>query len=328
MTNSKSKQVHTHDHDADHNHNHSHDHGHSHTSEKVSNAIGENTKIELIVDKKTAQKAYANALKKIAPKLKLSGFRKGKVPTQVAEKEIGTAEIIQQALEDVLPDIYRETITKLKKQPLTHPDIRPVSIEKDEEWKLIAEIAEAPAVDIKKYKDLVKKAVKTAETEWQKLIKEQKSDKNAEIQSENDQIKRKESFTLGEIYKNLVLTLKPAIPELLVRREVEGELQTLQRQLQSVKMTLQDFLERRKITPQQLSEQIAAEVVARLQLNVILGAIANQEKLSVSDQDYQDYLSKSSDPSIAEQAKQDPYYESWIRDTVLKQKITDFLLKI
>ncbi len=329
-TTSKSSTSHNHDHDHDHDHDHGHDHQHTHskTAETVSDAIAENTKVELIVDKKTAQNAYAQALKKLAPKMKVSGFRKGKVPAHVAEKEIGSAEIIQQALEIVLPDIYRETMTKLKKQPLTHPDIRPISIEKDQEWKLIAEIAEAPTVKLEKYKDLVKKAIKTAKNDWEKLQKEQKSDKNAEIKSEKDQEKQKESFTLGEIYKTLVLTLRPSIPELLVRREVEGELQSLQRQLQGVNLTLQDFLQRRNLTPQQLSEQIAAEVVARLQLNVILGAVANEEKLSVSDDDYEAYLTKSSEPNIREQAKKDPYYESWIRDTILKQKITDFLLKI
>ena len=156
-------------------------------AEKTEKAlIGKNTVLTLTIDKKTAAAAYKKTVAKLSKDLKTSGFRKGKVPVDVAEKMLGEDRIIQEALEVCVPDAYKALIEKEGKQPLTYPEFNPISLKKGEDWTLEVHIAEKPVINLKGYKAVAKKALKTAETELKQQAKDQNElnkakDKTAEI---------------------------------------------------------------------------------------------------------------------------------------------------
>jgi trigger factor len=60
--------------------------------------------------------------RKLAQKIRLPGFRKGKVPAQVLEKRFGPA-IEQETIERVVGEAYREALQRENLQPITQPSI-------------------------------------------------------------------------------------------------------------------------------------------------------------------------------------------------------------
>ena len=60
--------------------------------------------------------------RRLAQKIKLPGFRKGKVPATVLEKRFGPA-IEQETIERVVGEAYREALKQEKLQPITQPAI-------------------------------------------------------------------------------------------------------------------------------------------------------------------------------------------------------------
>lgn len=111
-------------------------------------------------------KAKDEAFAKIVKKVKVDGFRQGKVPRSVFEKKYGTGDIISEAMEKIVDAKYAETIIKEKLVPVVEPKLE---IEKATDEELVFKITFIldPEVKLGEYKGLkVKKdAVKVTKEE-------------------------------------------------------------------------------------------------------------------------------------------------------------------
>jgi len=306
------------------------------TDKKTEKAlIGKNTVLTLVIDKADAAAAYKKTLNKLSKDLKTSGFRKGKVPADVAEKMLGEDRIIQDALEICVPDAYRTLIEKEKKQPLTYPEFNPISLKKGEDWTLEVHIAEKPEINTKGYKDIAKKALKKAEAELKKQEKEvaehvkeaEKSDEKHNHAHEITDQQRRE-HKLQVIYKDLIEHIKPEIPELLVKEETRYDLENLSYRLKGMNIEFEDFLKHRSMSFEQLSTELAAGALGRLQATFIISTLAEEEKIKIEQKDIDEVIEQTADKKLQEQQKADPRYQSMLVETLLRQRVADHLLNL
>jgi len=114
--------------------------------------IAEDSQVELKISWKKIAPVYQKTLHKLAANLKLKGFRKGKAPLNVAEKEIGQEKIINQVLQELLPEAYSSAIKTESKKPLTNPEFQAISINKDNDWIIKAYFSQNPEINLKNYK--------------------------------------------------------------------------------------------------------------------------------------------------------------------------------
>jgi trigger factor len=63
------------------------------------------------------------AYRKVAQQVKIPGFRKGKVPRQVIDAQLGRDAVLGEFLEDSVPTYYREALREHDLAPITDPDI-------------------------------------------------------------------------------------------------------------------------------------------------------------------------------------------------------------
>ncbi|MGQ4494797.1 trigger factor [Dermabacteraceae bacterium P13095] len=63
------------------------------------------------------------ALKNISEQVNIPGFRKGKVPTRLIEERFGRPMIMQEAVNEALPELYRQAATEAGIRPLGQPDV-------------------------------------------------------------------------------------------------------------------------------------------------------------------------------------------------------------
>jgi trigger factor len=75
------------------------------------------------VDPDRFGKDLDRAYRKVAQQVRIPGFRKGKVPRQIIDAQIGREAVLGEFLEDSVPEYYREAIREHELAPITEPDI-------------------------------------------------------------------------------------------------------------------------------------------------------------------------------------------------------------
>lgn len=331
------------------NQNQPHDHSHTHTHadgtvhhgshedqqqqpNELQKLIGENTKITITIPWKDAEPAYKQARTKVAKTVKADGFRKGKVPAELAEKLAGTDKIIEEALQHLVPPAYQAALSEQKKQPLTYPEFKPVSVELKQDWVIEAQIAERPSIQLKDYKKLVKEAIKEADKKIAETEKEQAQQKKDTDKSEtsspdlNDE--QKKDYRLQHIYQALVQAHKPIIPELLVKHEVQGDLDQLNQQISQVGLTFEEYMKRRNIGFEQLSQEMTINALGKLQVAFIMDAVSQDATIAITDPEVDAYIEEKVDKKVSGQFKTNPEYRRMLANTLLRQKIADHLLAL
>lgn len=291
--------------------------------------VSDNTVLTLTIPADQAQQAYQKQLRKAAQKVKAEGFRKGKVPLKLVEEKIGQAEIIEKAVNSILPEAYSSLIAEHKKQPLGNPSFQLKSAQLGQDWEVEVQIAEKPTITLGNYKKSIKAGHTSAKKHLAEQEKQAKTTKKTKQQSakEADPAQTKpdqESVKLHHIFRELVTSLQPQIPELLVKQETERQLRQLVQQLDQLKLSLDDYLQRRNQSFDELSTEMAAQSLGQLQLEFILQAIGTDQKIEVKDEEIKAEVEKNF-PKNPE-AGSNPYVQSQIRHALQRKKITDFLL--
>ncbi|MEI3254421.1 MAG: trigger factor family protein [Candidatus Gastranaerophilaceae bacterium] len=70
------------------------------TVEKLENNM---VKVDIEIDAETAEKEYNKACKRLAQRVNIPGFRKGKAPKAILEKNIGAEAIKHDVMDSLLP---------------------------------------------------------------------------------------------------------------------------------------------------------------------------------------------------------------------------------
>lgn len=281
--------------------------------------------------------AYQKALRTFGKKVKAEGFRVGKAPAAIVEQQVGFEKIANRVLQELLPSAYAEAIQQAKKKPITHPEFNPISLDKGKDWQLEALFSEAPEVKLKDYKKTIANAHKTAA----KFIKEQndkiakeateckaedKGHDHAHAHQPLDDNQQRE-VRLQHIFKALADESAPSIGEMLLRQETQDEFKRLQSQLEQYQIKLDDYLKRRQVTIEQLSQELAGNTLSRLQIDFILASISQAEKLSVSDEEVQAEIQKITHKETREQMSKNQNHLNSIKAHLLQKKTLDFLLE-
>jgi trigger factor len=114
------------------------------------------TKIQLDVelDAKELADIRKLTLTKLSQDLKVPGFRKGKVPESVAEKQLDPAHVAQHMAEDAVNKSVIDIIDTEKIQPLDRPQVEVKEFEPDTKLVYTAEVEILPEVKLGDYKKL------------------------------------------------------------------------------------------------------------------------------------------------------------------------------
>lgn len=121
------------------------------TVDKIENNVAT---LEVEVPKEEFAAAYEKAAREAAGKVSIPGFRKGKVPTGVLEKNVGVETLIAEAVEKVIPKAYYDAVGETAIEPIDQPDIELVTAEKDQPLMFRAKVQVKPDVKLGEYKGL------------------------------------------------------------------------------------------------------------------------------------------------------------------------------
>lgn len=136
--------------------------------------------VHVVVDEKSWKDAQEASTKKLCKEVQVDGFRKGNVPEAIAKRHINQGKMLDEAINSLLPSIYREIMEEEKIEPFAQPQVDVTKIS-DTNLEVKFVIVTAPEVELGEYKGLkigkkeVKVSAKEVDEEIEKLLKENAS---------------------------------------------------------------------------------------------------------------------------------------------------------
>lgn len=94
------------------------------------------------------------AYKAIAQQINIPGFRRGKVPPMVIDRQVGRGAVLDQAINEALPKAYVEALRENELEPLAQPDIEVTRLEDNDLVEFTAEVDIKPKVELPDYDGL------------------------------------------------------------------------------------------------------------------------------------------------------------------------------
>ncbi len=206
----------------------------------------------------------SNVIAELAKNVNVPGFRQGKAPLDKAMKHLDPDKIIENTINNLLPEAYTAALKEHSIVPAMYPKFELVSAKEGEDWQIRATTAELPKFEIKDYKETIKMEAKTKE----KQTKEEKEQEVIRILLEK-------------------FDLEP--PTMLIEDEVQARLANLLERLEKLGLELEGYLKSINKTPDTLREDYKAQARASIKLDLILGRISRDEKISVDDKEIQNF---------------------------------------
>lgn len=110
--------------------------------------------LEITVEADKFSDGVNKAAKKLAGKVNIPGFRKGKAPRRLVEQYLGTQALYNEALDNIIGPAYAEGVLRSTIQPVDQPEISLVQIEEGKELIFKAKVTVKPEVALGEYKGL------------------------------------------------------------------------------------------------------------------------------------------------------------------------------
>jgi trigger factor len=132
-------------------------------------------KLQIEVDDQRHAQAIETAYKKLAPRVQIPGFRPGKAPRPLIEKQLGRHRLLDEAMDLLVPAVYREVLEEHEINPVAQPSVELVS---HEPLVFTATVPLQPVVELNDYKAL-------------RLPREEVSVKDEQVDEALDELRRR-----------------------------------------------------------------------------------------------------------------------------------------
>ena len=129
--------------------------------------------VDVVIDEAKWKAAQEASFKKLAKDVQIDGFRKGNAPEALVRKHIDQGKLLDDAINSLLPEAYKEALEKGKLEPFAQPKVDVTKLS-DTNLEVRFIITVGPKVELGQYKDLQigKKEAKVTAKEVEEAIEE------------------------------------------------------------------------------------------------------------------------------------------------------------
>ncbi len=156
-------------------------------------------KLTIEVEAKKFDAAMKKAYNKQKSSFNLPGFRKGKVPMAIIEREFGAGVFYEDAANDLMPDAYEEALKESGVEAVSRPEVDIAQIGKGQDFIFTATVAVKPEITLGQYKGLegTKPAVDVSDEEVTAEIEKAQQQNAREITVEDRAVQEGDIVTLN-----------------------------------------------------------------------------------------------------------------------------------
>jgi FKBP-type peptidyl-prolyl cis-trans isomerase (trigger factor) len=293
---------------------------------KISDKNGE-IEFRAEIAPETLERYSLRELSHYAAGLALPGFRKGKVPEDIAREHVGEMDLLEGAADDALRDAMAEIVANEKLNALGRPELTILNIAPKNPLEFRIRFALAPDVSLPDYKKIAKVVAETKEElaatdveidESIARIREftaigtpaKEGEKPAPLTDED--VKKfgpfetvaafraeiakninqeKESLAKDrkreEMVKAIVERAKVKIPPMLVEQELRGFTAERDARIKDAGLSMEEYVKQMKKTEADLEKEERAIIEEDIKTSLVIQAIRKMESLDPSERDVQ-----------------------------------------
>lgn len=249
---------------------------------------------------------YDQVLAELVKAADLKGFRKGKAPKDLVEKQVDKGRLYGEVINRLLPESYAAAVKKHNLKPALGPKITIVAAEENRPWQFKAKACELPEVKLGNYEGTARSALIKSNLEKKELNQTQK-------------------FSL--IAQALLADVKLELPALLIESERDRLLSKLLAELQKLGLTIDQYAASNQKTVDQVKQEYEQTANNSLKLELILQTIAEDKKITVKDEEIDKMINQSGDAKLKQQLNT-PAERAYIGVVLKKKKAIDFLTSL
>lgn len=264
-----------------------------------------------VIPASDVESAREQIVDELVKQVEIPGFRKGAAPRNIAQEKLSPESIREEVLKKVLADEYVAAIKQSNITPVVNPRIHVEQFAEGTNLEFSAETCEAPEIDLKNYKEEVRK-IKPAP----KIIIPGK---------ENEQNEGEKNRKLDEILATIIKVIETKIPKILIDQETDRLLSQLLDELKRLGISLDQYLKSRGKTAEELRKEYDERAEKDLKLEFILRKIADEEKITVEKTDIDKAIESIKDEKQKKDVAQNPYLVAAI---IRQQKTLEFLTSL
>ena len=253
------------------------------TSQKNSTAF-----IEVLVPSARIDEIKEEVVTEMIQNVTVKGFRQGKAPKNIAEKNLDPDKLSNHIFSHVLNAAIRDVLKEEKYQLLGRPVLEKLDPQKDGSWKIDFKLPLFPQFKLGDYKKALQK-----------------------IKSKDKKVE--------DVYAVLLKTIKMDVSPVLVEQEAQYSLERLENHAKSLNLTLDKYFEALKKTKEDVLKEYSQKAEESIKLDLILLEIAKEEKIDTNDKEVAELAQVSSVPE--DQANQ-------LKSIITRRKTLDYLMKI
>ena len=206
--------------------------------------------------------------------LEVGGFRKGKAPKEIIEKEISSKKIMEEAAEICVRENYLKVIMENKIEPLGSPEIKITKMAKGNPLEFSCKFSVFPEINLPDYKKIAsetkKKEVAVTDDEIKKL------------KAEKERVAKER--TRQEILEKIAEKIDVILPEVLVESEQRRMIENLKQQApQMLRISFEDYLVKIGKTEKELLDSFSPEAKKRVKISLALREMEKRENIEAPD---------------------------------------------
>lgn len=295
--------------------------------------------LEFTIPWKRAKESYDRVLKEVAKRTTLKGFRPGKAPISLVEKNADKGKFYEEVIRSLLPETYQLAVQKHNLAPVVSPKIEPLSVKENEDWKFKATACEKPEIKLGNYQALIKGELakdkiwtpaRQSTLSGTRLNKPTWSIKGGGGPGKPDKkeaAKPSAEEKMKTVTRVLVENIKAEISDILLGNEANRMLSQLLDQVNSLGMTVQQYLSSKNLTHQQQREKFRKQAEATLKLEFILQEIVRERKIKVTPEEIEKMIKAIPDEKIRENFNR-PQEKAYVALLLAKRKAIDYLISL
>ncbi len=277
---------------------------------------GSEAEISIEVPAEEFGKIYNEVFKEAIKGVSLEGFRPGKVPEDLAKKNIDEENILKKAAEAAIRKSYFPVLTEKKIEAIGRPLVTITKIAKGDSFCFKVRTAVLPQIILPDYRKIAKD-IRAKEEE----VPTSDAPTGSVGEKTIEEIKKRQKRQL-DMLEAISSGSKMEIPEILVLAEKEKMLGELKSSIENMGMSWADYLVHLKKSEDDLRKDWQEDAIRRVKYGLILRELAEKENIQVEE--------KELESRVNEILKQEPkidkgYLRNYTYGIIRNEKVFEFL---
>jgi FKBP-type peptidyl-prolyl cis-trans isomerase (trigger factor) len=252
------------------------------------------------------KKTFDEVMKQVTETSEVKGFRKGKAPKELIEKNVDKGKVYGEVINQLLPISYLQAVKQHQLRPAVSPKVTIVSAEENKPWQFKAKSCELPEVKLGNYQGSARSALVKSQLEKKELTETEK---------------------LNLIAQALLQDVQIDLPEMLIESERDRLLSRLLEQVQKLGLTIEQYAASNNKSVEQIRAEHAQSAANTLKLELILQAIADERKIKVEETEIDKMISQAGDDKL-KKSLNTPSERAYIGAVLRKKQAIDFLVNL